>query len=97
MLGSPSRALTALRQLGRPNMRGRKAFTSTFFWATFLGAIATVSLSASTILPCPAKTRRRQLEESAAAYRNAQDDSQRGLGQGERVKLTRKGGWIEIG
>jgi hypothetical protein len=94
MMGS-SRALTALRQLTKPSIRGRRAFTSTFFWATFIGAIATVSLSASTILPCPAKTRRQQLEQSAAAYRNS-NDSESSLGQGERVKLTKKGGWIEI-
>lgn len=90
---TPTRALlSTLRQFTKPSIRGRKAFTSSFFWATFLGAIITVSLSASTILPCSAKQRRLQDLQRVSTYHD-EDDS---LGQGERVKLTKKGGWIEI-
>jgi hypothetical protein len=77
------------------SMRNRRAFTSTFFLATFFGAIMTVGISASPLLACPAKTRKDQAGRSMSSY-NDKEDAERILGQGERVKLTRKGGWIEI-
>lgn len=86
----PLRHLTIL-----PKFRNRRTFTSTFFLATFLGAVVTVGLS-ETILPCPAKTRNSQFRRETVAAFNDKDEDGKGLGQGERVKLTRKGGWIEI-
>ena len=86
-------AHSALRHFAWPSIRNRRSFTSSFFLATFLGAIVTVSLSGSTILPCPAKMRREQYRSTMGS---SGQDVGRTLSEGERVRLTRKGGWIEI-
>ncbi|PWN36865.1 uncharacterized protein FA14DRAFT_7492 [Meira miltonrushii] len=91
-------ASSALRTITRPSIRTRRLFTSSFFLATFCGAIVTVSLT--TILPCPARVgpgqyrsrENRRASEEASASAAATDS----LRQGERIHLTKKGGWIEI-
>ncbi|SJX62678.1 uncharacterized protein SRS1_16575 [Sporisorium reilianum f. sp. reilianum] len=97
---------SALASLANPSIRTRRLATSTFFIATFAASILTVSLSASTILPCPAnsraKTRGTLADGHVAATDEQQDDegtrqAWQGRGAiGQKVVLTRKGGWIEI-
>ncbi|KIS66210.1 uncharacterized protein UMAG_05944 [Mycosarcoma maydis] len=84
---SSLRALTSLN----PSVRTRRAATSTFFITTFAASILTVSLSASTMLPCPANKRARATlaDEDVS---NTDDP----MPIGHKVRLTRKGGWIEI-
>lgn len=81
------------RALTNPSTRTRRLATSTFFVATFAASILTVSLSASTILPCPANrsTSRSTLSQPDDS---AREDALKNVGQ--KVLLTRKGGWIEI-
>lgn len=81
---------SSLRSITNPSVRTRRLATSTFFIATFAASILTVSLSASTILPCPA---------NRSGTRGMLADEQEGreeLGVGQKVHLTKKGGWIEI-
>lgn len=85
----PSTMWSALRAPSfNPSLRTRRLATSTFFIATFAASILTVSLSASTILPCPANSR------SKSRGTLAEEGEMGGIGQ--KVHLTRKGGWIEI-
>ncbi|KAN0064080.1 hypothetical protein ACQY0O_003244 [Thecaphora frezii] len=90
------------------SLRTRRFATSSFFLATFFASFLTVSLSASTILPCPAN-RNRGTRADSSHHSNTTDShsqsqeeagaSAQGLpanGVGQRVLLTRKGGWIEI-
>ena len=82
----------------------RRLFTSSFFLATFCGAIITVSLT--TLLPCPARVgpgqyrsreNRIASEEASSIGSNSNlSSSDARLRQGERIHLTKKGGWIEI-
>lgn len=103
MRPTPIRASSALRHLTRPTIRARRLFTSSFFLATFCGAILTVSLS--TLLPCPARVapgqyRRRSEREQQSSSVGVDDEntsrSPPALVQGERIHLTKKDGWIEI-
>lgn len=72
---------------------GKRLLTSSAFFATFLAAIVTVSVSASSgALPCPA----RPGGSIAPLGMEGEDDAERAKSVGEKVKLTRKGGWIEI-
>jgi hypothetical protein len=88
--------MSPLRQFSfLPRFRNRRKYTSTFFLATFLGAIVTVSLS-ETILPCPAKTRNGQYRRNVAATYQDEAGDAGTLARGEKVKLTKKGGWIEV-
>ncbi|ETS59469.1 hypothetical protein PaG_06387 [Moesziomyces aphidis] len=78
-------------RLANSSVRTRRLATSSFFIATFAAAFLTVSLSASTILPCPASrapTRGTMAEES--------DRERPRSAVGQKVVLTRKGGWIEV-
>lgn len=99
---------TVLKSLSNPSVRMRRLATSGFFVATFAASILTVSLSASTILPCPANVRSKsrgaladydqQPTHTADAPSNTHIDHSlfpfNGVGQ--RILLTKKGGWIEI-
>ncbi|TKY86289.1 hypothetical protein EX895_005114 [Sporisorium graminicola] len=104
-----------LSSLTNPSIRTRRLATSTFFMATFAASILTVSLSASTILPCPANSRSKTrgtladsdhvtassspsppAAEAEAAGGGEQGGWHSGAAVGQKVILTRKGGWIEI-
>ncbi|CBQ72843.1 conserved hypothetical protein [Sporisorium reilianum SRZ2] len=98
---------SALASLANPSLRTRRLATSSFFIATFAASILTVSLSASTILPCPANSRsktRGTLADGDTAPVEAHKEEQEGAREawqgrgaiGQKVVLTRKGGWIEI-
>lgn len=85
-------------------LRSPRSLESTFFLATFIAAIATVSVSASTILPCPASGSARLDPSSRGAMAEEQPKDSRKIdrgdlpahGLGQRALLTRRGGWIEI-
>ena len=93
-------------------LKTRRALESTFFASTFVAALVTVSLSASTILPCPANghgalvnrfhpsSRGALSEEDEASGKHSQSgyhpESLPVGGLGQRAYLTRSGGWIEI-
>lgn len=95
-------ASSAFKTITRPTIRTRRLFTSSFFLATFCGAIITVSLT--TLLPCPARVgpgqyrsrENRIASEEATAVEAVNPTSDTKLRQGERIHLTKKGGWIEI-
>lgn len=92
----PTASLRAMyRSFLSPSIRSRRLFTSSFFMATFCGAVITVGLSASSILPCPARVRRDQYRREVSLEEPVDCVMEERL-DGERVKLTRKGGWIEI-
>ncbi|EST04858.1 hypothetical protein PSEUBRA_006179 [Kalmanozyma brasiliensis GHG001] len=82
---------SSLRTISNPSVRTRRLATSTFFIATFAASILTVSLSASTILPCPAAR-----SGSRGVRADEEKDAREQLGVGQKVHLTKKGGWIEI-
>ncbi|KDN36563.1 hypothetical protein K437DRAFT_210422, partial [Tilletiaria anomala UBC 951] len=77
----------------------RRFLTSSAFVATFCAAILTVSVSASTALPCPARAGTAHVsiaaedEHGQHTHRSVREAS---AGIGEKVRLTRRGGWIEI-
>ena len=91
-------------------LRFRKSLESTFFVTTFVAALLTVSVSASTMLPCPANSHGSLASNMGNGVRNALSEERpnqnqsngvdreslpvRGLGQ--RAYLTKKNGWIEI-
>ncbi|SPO26896.1 uncharacterized protein UTRI_10359_B [Ustilago trichophora] len=81
------------RQLLNPSIRIRRLATSSFFIATFAASILTVSLSASTILPCPANSRSSSRGTLSDSDSNEQNTN---LIKGQKVILTKKGGWIEV-
>ncbi|PWN46554.1 hypothetical protein IE53DRAFT_322754 [Violaceomyces palustris] len=87
-----------MRMITNPSVRTRRLATSSFFLATFFASIVTVSLSASTILPCPANrgggSRGALAEKDQSRLDLRPNMPARGVGQ--RVLLTSKGGWIEI-
>ena len=92
--------------------RSRRSLESTFFVTTFIAALVTVSLSASTILPCPANGKgtfqdrldsRGPFSEEEVMSDDAKKTHTRYApeslpvgGLGQRAYLTRRGGWIEI-
>lgn len=87
-------------------LRSRRSWESTFFISTFAAAVVTVSLSASTLLPCPAHERgartesRETMAPTTPSTRTpvARPDREAlpvgGLGQ--KALLTRRDGWIDI-
>ncbi|WFD07436.1 hypothetical protein MVES1_002800 [Malassezia vespertilionis] len=91
-------------------LRFRKSLESGIFTATFVVAILTVSISASTILPCPANGKGSvkdrmdphtrgafaQEEQKTNDTPNAPKDTLPVGGLGQRALLTKRGGWIEI-
>lgn len=99
---------STLRTFTKPTIRTRRLFTSSFFLATFCGAIITVSLT--TLLPCPARigpgqyrsrgerqaSQDAEAATAAAAVGTEEQQSQSSLREGERIHLTKSGGWIEI-
>ena len=97
---------SSLRSISNPSVRTRRLATSTFFIATFVASILTVSLSASTILPCPANTRSKyrgaytedqeHMQERHNIRQAAAAEQMPANGVGQKILLTRKGGWIEI-
>ncbi|PWY98049.1 hypothetical protein BCV70DRAFT_140975, partial [Testicularia cyperi] len=92
-------ASSSIRALTNPSMRARRLATTAFFGATFAAAILTVSVSASTILPCPANSRSKTRGTLADTHTSSTPDSNESIpanGIGQRIHLTRKGGWIEI-
>lgn len=86
--------------------RSRRGLESSVFIVTFCAALATVSLSASTLLPCPANGRGGLSERIGANARGAfaEEDEESKLeraslpagGRGQRAHLTKQGGWLEI-
>lgn len=92
--------------------RSRRSLESTFFVTTFIAAMVTVSLSASTILPCPANGKgnlqdRLDSRGTFSEEETMSDDAKKAHtryapeslpvgGLGQRAYLTRRGGWIEI-
>ncbi|SPO27242.1 uncharacterized protein UTRI_10359 [Ustilago trichophora] len=79
-----------------PSIRFRRLATSSFFIATFAASILTVSISASTILPCPANSRSQSRATLSDESIHPQSQSQSQLIKGQKVLLTRKGGWIQV-
>ena len=75
-------------------MRGRRMLETSVIVTTFCAALLTVSVSASTFLPCPVNNG----PSRSALSEEKQIDREKlpvgGLGQ--RAHLTKQGGWIEI-
>lgn len=87
-------------------MRFRKSLESSFYITTFVAALLTVSVSASTMLPCPANSHgspesgvRSALTEEVPKKAQSTGVEREELpvgGLGQRAYLTKRGGWIEI-
>ncbi|KAJ1021966.1 hypothetical protein NDA18_005203 [Ustilago nuda] len=86
-----------LRSITNPTIRTRRIATSSFFIATFAASILTVSLSASSILPCPANRAPRGTSAQAQVENEyiagAQEEP---IPTGQKVLLTSKRGWLQI-
>ncbi|KAJ1599094.1 hypothetical protein NDA14_001624 [Ustilago hordei] len=90
-----------LRSITNPTIRTRRIATSSFFIATFAASILTVSLSASSILPCPANrvprgTSAQAQVENEYIAREATGAEEETIPTGQKVLLTSKRGWIQI-
>jgi len=91
-------------------LRSRRSLESTVYVTTFLAALVTVSVSASTILPCPANgygtltDRLHPANRGAVMEESKKQESTSGYvpeqlpirGLGQRAYLTKRDGWIEI-
>lgn len=93
MFGARPRLLSRLRL--------RKSLESSFFITTFVVALLTVSVSASSMLPCPANRAdtgmRHAHAEDRPKHHAAVDREEMPVGGlGQRAYLTKQGGWIEI-
>lgn len=91
-------------------LRFRKSLESSFYITTFVAALLTVSVSATTMLPCPANTHSSLTEQMEKGVRNALSEERprqthhAGIdreslpvgGLGQRAYLTKKDGWLEI-
>ncbi|WFD28259.1 hypothetical protein MNAN1_003267 [Malassezia nana] len=98
------------RSLLPGRLRTRRSLESTVYVTTFLAALVTVSVSASTILPCPAngygplKDRLLPTNRGAMLEESEKQESCSGYvpeqlpirGLGQRAYLTKRDGWIEI-
>ncbi|KAL4399346.1 hypothetical protein ACI68E_003723 [Malassezia pachydermatis] len=98
------------RQVLPLRFRSRRSLESTFYISTFVAALVTVSISASTWLPCPANgqgtftnridpANRSALSEEEAKRKAPSGYEANALpvqGLGQRAYLTRREGWIEI-
>lgn len=85
----------SLARLGR----NRRSVTSSVFLATFVGSLLTVS--ASSLLPCPARTNKalsnQEVGEEGAANASANPSSSKARPlAGERIALTGRKGWIQV-
>lgn len=89
----------SLARLGR----NRRSVTSSVFLATFVGSLLTVS--ASSLLPCPARTNKalsnQEVGEEGAANASANHNASPSSSKarplaGERIALTGRKGWIQV-
>lgn len=102
--------MRSLRSMLPARLRTRRSLESTVYVTTFIAALVTVSVSASTILPCPAngygalKDRLHPANRGAMLEECEERESTPGYvpeqlpirGLGQRAFLTKRDGWIEI-
>lgn len=105
-----SNTMRSWRSMLPPKLRTRRSMESTVYAMTFLAALVTVSVSASTILPCPANgygtltDRLHPANRGAMMEESEKRESTNGFtpeqlpirGLGQRAYLTKRDGWIEI-